>query len=50
MAQINSGTLADFQNRMPGRINDLGTSSVEDLRDVIKNLQLASLIQRFHGW
>lgn len=50
MAQINSGTLADFLKRKPNTMRRIGVSSVEDLRDIVKNLQMAKLIREEQGW
>ncbi len=48
--QINSNTLADFLKRKPNSLKEIGVDSIEDLRDPLKNIQLAKLIFDEQGW
>ena len=50
MFQINNVTLQDFQNRFPDAVAKIGIRTIEDLRDVDKNVKMAKLIRDKQGW
>jgi hypothetical protein len=48
--QINSDTLADFMSRYPNTMKKMGVTSIEDMKDPRKNIQMAKLLQGEQGW
>jgi len=48
--QINSNTLKDFQRRKPKQLQEAGITSLEDLKDPIKNMKAARIIYQEQGW
>ena len=48
--QINSKTLEDFIRRKPKQVHEIGVTSVEDLKDPIKNIRMAKIIFSEQGW
>lgn len=50
LTQINSDTFADYQRRMPGRLEEKGIQDYQEMYDPRKNIEMMKIIQEYQGW